>query len=99
MGAFEEFKNGRAEAEMREAGEKIMKEAREKELANRPKPLAMGTKVSYNYGEVSGEGEIVGISSELAVVEFIYIIKTDNIISEVYPYTTFCCPAVYLEVI
>lgn len=97
--SFDEYKNSRAEAEMREAGEKIMKEALEREKSNKPKPLPMGTKVKYNYQSVSGEGEIVGISSELVVLEFLYIIKTDNIISEVYPYTTFVCPAIYLEVI
>jgi hypothetical protein len=97
--SFDELKNSRAEAEMRAAGEKIMKEAREKSEASKPKPLPMGTKVRYNYQDVSGEGEIVGISNELAVVEFIYIIKTENIISDMYPYTTFVCPAVYLEVI
>ena len=97
--SFDEFKNSRAEAEMRAAGEKIMKEARERSEASKPKPLPMGTKVKYNYQNVSGEGEIVGISNELAVVEFIYIIKTENIISDVYPYTTFVCPVVYLEVI
>lgn len=99
MSKFDEFKNSRAEAEMKAAGEKIMKEAREKAEASKPKPLPMGTKVKYDYQTASGEGEIVGISSELAVVEFIYIIKTDNIISDVYPYTTFVCPAVYLEVV
>ena len=97
--SFDELKNSRAEAEMRAAGEKIMKEAREKSEASKPKPLPMGTKVRYNYQDVSGEGEIVGISNELAVVEFIYIIKTENIISDMYPYTTFVCPVVYLEVI
>jgi hypothetical protein len=97
--SFDEFKNSRAEAEMRAAGEKIMKEARERSEASKPKPLPMGTKVKYNYQNVSGEGEIVGISNELAVVEFIYIVKTENIISDVYPYTTFVCPVVYLEVI
>jgi hypothetical protein len=99
MSKFDEFKNSRAEAEMKEAGEKIMKEAREKAEASKPKPLPMGTKVKYDYQTAYGEGEIVGISSELAVVEFIYIIKTDNIISDVYPYTTFVCPAIYLEVV
>jgi hypothetical protein len=98
MGKFDEFKNSKAEAEMKAAGEKIMKEARERELASKPKPLPMGTKVKYNYQNVTGEGEIVGISSELGVVEFIYIIRTENVISDVYPYTTFVCPAVYLEV-
>jgi hypothetical protein len=97
--SFDELKNSRAEAEMRAAGEKIMKEAREKSEASKPKPLPMGTKVNYNYQNVSGEGELVGISNEFAVVEFIYIVKTENIISDVYPYTTFVCPAVYLEVI
>ncbi len=96
--SFDEFKNSRAEAEMKAAGEKIMKEAKEREMASKPKPLPMGTKVKYNYQDVSGEGEIVGISQELVVVEFIYIIKTESIISDVYPYTTFVCPAVYLEV-
>lgn len=95
----DDWKNARAEAAMREAGEKIMKEARVKAEASKPKPLSMGTKVKYDYQSVSGEGEIVGISSELPVVEFIYIIKTDNIISEVYPYTTFVCPSTYLKVI
>ena len=95
----DDWKNARAEAAMREAGEKIMKEAREKAEASKPKPLPMGTKVKYDYQSVSGEGEIVGISSELPVVEFIYIIKTDNIISEVYPYTTFVCPSTYLKII
>jgi hypothetical protein len=96
--SFDEFKNSRAEAEMKAAGEKIMKEAKEREMASKPKPLPMGTKVKYNYQDVSGEGEIVGISQELVVVEFIYIIKTESIISDVYPYTTFVCPSVYLEV-
>jgi hypothetical protein len=96
--SFDEFKNSRAEAEMKAAGEKIMKEAKEREMASKPKSLPMGTKVKYNYQDVSGEGEIVGISNELAVVEFIYIVKTESIISDVYPYTTFVCPAVYLEV-
>jgi hypothetical protein len=99
MGKFDEFKNSKAEAEMKAAGEKIMKEARERELASKPKPLPMGTKVKYSYQNVTGEGEIVGISNELAVVEFIYIIRTENVISDVYPYTTFVCPAVYLETI
>jgi hypothetical protein len=94
-----DWKNDRAEAAMREYDKKMVQEALERERANKPKPLAMGTKVKYDYHSASGEGEIVGISSELAIVEFIYIIKTDNIISEVYPYTTFVCPAVYLEVI
>jgi hypothetical protein len=96
--SFDEFKNSRAEAEMKAAGEKIMKEAKEREMASKPKPLPMGTKVKYNYQDVSGEGEIVGISQELVVVEFIYIIKTEGVISDVYPYTTFVCPSVYLEV-
>lgn len=95
----ETWKNARAEAAMREAGEKMMKEAREKEEANKPKPLPMGTKVVCSYQGDSSVGEIVGISSQLDAEEFIYIIKTDSIISEVYPYTTFVCPAVYLEVI
>jgi len=59
----------------------------------------MGTKVKYSYQNVTGEGEIVGISSELGVVEFIYIVRTENVISDVYPYTTFVCPVVYLETI
>ena len=95
----EDWKNDRAEAAMREYDKKMVQEALERERTNKPKPLAMGTKVKYDYQSASGEGEIVGISSELAIVEFIYIIKTDNVISEVYPYTTFVCPAVYLEVI
>lgn len=93
------WKNDRAEMEMRAASEKIMKEAREAAEASKPKPLPMGTKVKYDYSDVSGEGEIVGISSELGDVNFIYIIKTDEIISDVYPYTTFVCPEIYLEVI
>ena len=95
----DEWKNARAEQEMRAAGEEIMKKAREKAEMENPKPLPMGTKVKYNYQNVSGEGEIVGISNELAVVEFIYIVKTESVISDVYPYTTFVCPAIYLEVI
>lgn len=106
------WKNDRAEMEMRAASEKIMKEAREAAETSKPKPLPMGTKVKYDYSGVlgsieegtdiicvSGEGEIVGISTELVVVNFIYIIKTDGIISDVYPYTTFVCPEIYLEVI
>ena len=74
-----DWKNDRAEGEMRKAGEEIMKKAREKAKMEKSKALPMGTKVKYDYSGVSGEGEIVGISSELVVVNFIYIIKTENI--------------------
>ncbi len=52
MGKIDEFKNSKAEAEMKAAGEKIMKESGERELASKPKPLPMGTKVKYNYQNV-----------------------------------------------
>jgi len=99
MSKFDELKNSRAEAEMKAAGEKIMKAVREKEAVLKTKPLTMGTKVRYGYQDVSGEGEIVGISNELEVTDFTYIIKTDSIISDEYPYTTFVCPQSYIEVI
>jgi hypothetical protein len=46
---------------------------------------------------LKGTGKIIGIGSELPVVGFMYIIETDSKISDVYPYTSFICPEVYLE--
>ena len=52
---------------------------------------------SVDLEQLKGTGKIVGISAELPVVGFIYIIETDSKISEVYPYTSFVCPESYLE--
>jgi hypothetical protein len=46
---------------------------------------------------LKGTGKIVGISSELPIFGFMYIIETDSKISEVYPYTCFVCAEIYLE--
>lgn len=64
--------------------------------------LPNGTKVKYKYfnfdaTENSGTGKIVGISSELPILGFMYIIETDSKISDDYPYTSFVCPETYLE--
>jgi hypothetical protein len=50
-----------------------------------------------NTDTLKGKGKIVGIGSELPVLGFMYIIECDEKISEVYPYTSFVCPEVYLE--
>jgi len=59
--------------------------------------LKQGTKIKFEYQNISGIGEIVGISNTLPVLGNIYIIKTDDIISSEYPYTTFCCPQCYVK--
>ncbi len=60
--------------------------------------LPFGTKIKYNYFvDIKGTGKIVGISSELPVLGFMYIIETDSKISDEYPYTTFVCPETCLE--
>lgn len=46
---------------------------------------------------LKGTGKIVGISAELPVLGFMYIIEADSKISDEYPYTSFVCPETYLE--
>lgn len=46
---------------------------------------------------LKGSGKIIGISTELPILGFMYIIETDSKISDTYPYTSFVCPEVYLE--
>ncbi len=57
--------------------------------------LPNGTEVIFDYQFVKGVGRVVGISSFLPDTT-LYIVQTDGIISEVYPYTTFVCPDCYL---
>jgi hypothetical protein len=59
--------------------------------------LKQGTKVKFDYQTIQGEGEVVGISMSQPILGNMYIIKTDKIISEVYPYTTFVCPECYIK--
>lgn len=59
--------------------------------------LEQNTKVKFEYSGISGEGEVVGISTELPILGCMYIIKTDKIISEIYPYDTFICPECYIK--
>ncbi len=64
------------------------------------KALPNGSKVNYdltNVNGLSGLGKIIGISGELPIVGFLYILETDNEISETYPYPSFVCPEIYLE--
>ncbi len=58
--------------------------------------LKQGTKVKYDYQYMKGEGIVVGISNTLPVMGNMYIIQTDSIITEEYPYTTFVCPECYI---
>lgn len=60
------------------------------------KDLMLGIK-KPDLSVLKGTGKIVGISTELPVVGFMYIIETDSKISDEYPYTSFVCPEVYLE--
>ena len=47
---------------------------------------------------MKGEAKVVGISSTLPVMGNMYILQTEAIISDVYPYTTFVCPECYIKV-
>jgi hypothetical protein len=60
------------------------------------KDFMVGTKVS-DLEVLKGTGKIIGISTELPIMGFMYIIETDSKISDTYPYTSFVCPEVYLE--
>lgn len=61
--------------------------------------LDEGTKVKFKYLGIEGEGKVTGVSMELPVVGFIYIIETEGKISNNYPYKSFVCPESYIEVI
>lgn len=60
--------------------------------------LTQGTKVQFDYQTMKGEAKVVGISSTLPVMGNMYILQTEAIISEEYPYTTFVCPECYIKV-
>lgn len=60
--------------------------------------LTQGTKVQFDYQTMKGEAKVVGISSTLPVMGNMYILQTEAIISDVYPYTTFVCPECYIKV-
>lgn len=64
--------------------------------------LPNGTKVKFKYygfdlSETNGTGKIVGISNEVPIMGFMYIIETDSKISDDYPYYCFVCPENLLE--
>jgi hypothetical protein len=58
-------------------------------------------KVSYDYGIIKGTGKVVGIASNgVPLVGKTYIIEPDVAFNnEVYPYTHFVCPELYLTTI
>lgn len=58
-----------------------------------------GTKVVFDYQSLKGEAIVVGISSTLPVLGNMYILQTEKIISDEYPYTTFVCPECYIKVL
>jgi hypothetical protein len=49
-----------------------------------------------DYQSLKGKATVVGISSTSALGNQ-YILQTDQIISEEYPYTTFVCPECYIK--
>ena len=59
--------------------------------------LIQGTLVLFDYQSLKGKATIVGISSTSALGNQ-YILQTEAIISDVYPYTTFVCPECYIKV-
>lgn len=59
--------------------------------------LEEGTRVKFN--GIEGEGKVTGVSMELPVVGFIYIVETEGKISGNYPYKSFVCPESCIEVI
>lgn len=60
-------------------------------------PFDENTEVSFDCQGLNGIGKISGISSELPIVGFLYIIETKEKISESYPYKSFVCPACYIK--
>ena len=54
--------------------------------------IPQDTIIKFDYQSMKGEGKIVGQSSYLPPMGYMYIVQTENIISEEYPYTTFVCP-------
>lgn len=60
------------------------------------KDFMLGAKVA-DLSVLKGTGKIIGISTELPIMGFMYIIETDSKVSDEYPYTSFVCPEVYLE--
>lgn len=62
--------------------------------------LKQGQKVHYDYG-VKGTGKIVGVATNgVPLVGKTYIIEPDESFNnEVYPYTHFVCPELYLTII
>ena len=58
--------------------------------------LIQGTLVLFDYQSLKGKAIVVGISSTSALGNQ-YILQTDQIISDVYPYTTFVCPERYIH--
>ena len=63
--------------------------------------LKQGQKVHYDCSGVKGTGKIVGIASNgVPLVGKTYIIEPDEPFNnEVYPYTHFVCPELYLTII
>lgn len=58
--------------------------------------LAQDTAIKFAYQEIKGEGKIVGQSSYLPPMGYMYIVQTNGQISNEYPYTTFVCPECYI---
>lgn len=62
--------------------------------------LLQWTKVSYKYWTLEGEGIVVWVVFEgQPWIGTTYIIQTDILLSDIYSYTHFACPEVYLKMI
>lgn len=58
--------------------------------------IPQDTIVKFDYQSMKGEGKVVGQSAYLPPMGYMYIIQTEGVISEEYPYTTFVCPECYI---
>lgn len=62
--------------------------------------IKQDTKVYFKIDDFEGEGKIIGQSLNFPpAMGITYIIQLDYIISEEYPYNSFTCPEIYLNVI
>jgi hypothetical protein len=60
--------------------------------------IKQGTEVTFHFEDMEGEAKVVGISSKFPTLGNIYILQTDSVISEEYPWTSFICPESHIKI-
>jgi len=61
--------------------------------------IKQGTEVTFHFEDMEGEAKVVGISGiSSTTYGTIYILQTDSIISEEYPWTSFTCRESYFKI-